>query len=71
MRLRGTGEGSGGSALVSISCCRSAGDSAAAAAAAAAATPDAPARALLLKELERLERLYYSNAGQTPPQKPK
>ena len=44
---------------------------AAAAAAATAASPDVPANALLLKELERLERLYYSNAGQTPPQKPK
>lgn len=43
----------------------------AAAAAAAAASPDAPTGALLRKEVERLERLYYSNAGQTPPHKPK
>jgi len=44
---------------------------AAAAAAATAAAPDAPTGALLRKEVERLERLYYSNAGQTPPHKPK
>ena len=44
---------------------------AAAAAAATAASPDAPTGALLRKEVERLERLYYSNAGQTPPHKPK
>ena len=41
------------------------------AATAAASSPDVPTGALLQKELERLERLYYSNAGQTPPQKPK
>ena len=44
---------------------------AAAAAAATAASPDAPTGALLRKEVERLERLYYSNAGQAPPHKPK
>ena len=44
---------------------------AAAAAAATAASPDAPTGALLRKEVERLERLYYSNAGQTPPHKSK
>ena len=44
---------------------------AAAAAAATAASPDAPTGTLLRKEVERLERLYYSNAGQTPPHKPK
>jgi len=44
---------------------------AAAAAAATAASPDAPTGALLRKEVERLERLCYSNAGQTPPHKPK